>query len=1048
MRKLYAALFVIFQLAFISVNAQELKPTADGKKPVTGNPKNTPSLISQPVNPAKPVRAEKCGFSYMMQKAKAKGFNDQAFEAEVNRLIQNKIAAGERFTGPVTLPVIFHVIYRTADALGNSSANLSTAKYQAQINQLNIDYANLAGSSWPGQAANVQIQFCMALVDTAGRPLATAGIDRINGQTKGWTNTDTETDPDVLQSYIDATIKPATIWDPYSFINVWTCGMTSSGLLGYSTFPILTTPLAGIDDYTETLTTAGVVVDWQTIGSVASPGFGAPYNLGRTLTHELGHFFGLRHIWGDNLCGDDYCTDTPVQDDATGGCPAGAQANNCIPAGNKMYQNYMDYTDDPCMNTFTANQATRCQTVMDNSPRRLGLITSKACVARAANAIGFGTAIPYSISETGAAGACPNVKTFTYNLYVSAQASGAATVTFTTAGSTATLNRDFTISPASVSYVLNDNAAKTLTITVIDDQAVEAAENIVIGYTISGTGVVAGPDKQTITLSLVDDDIANITVDNTTPTKTLATENFNAGVVIPTASGWTSEVYGDGVTTPNQWVIGANGGTGTTANSAYITSNTSTKPNTYNMNNESDAYLFSPLIDATALKNIVMNFKWKCNGENGFDGGFLGYIPFGQAVTAANVQFFNIYLTGQTTITTSNLSFGSAFNGTKFYFVFNWYNDNTLGTNPPFTIDDVTFTGKAFSVATATDADTAYSQFTGQSAQYYSTNAASPFDNRIIAAVNGLSADVGCITANVLAAGTGQTDVTVTTTSGNQTFKRSNKVIRLTPGTPNGTATYQVTLYYTTAELAVWGGASGLKVLKVADGTSLASVLTPAVAKVYTPVIDDQTATKGYASFTINATGGFSQFMLASNNIVIPVSMLSFEARGNKKNIQLDWSTATEINNKGFVIERSTNGTDFERIGWVDGKMNSNVVSKYQYFDNFVQPNVIYHYRLRQTDIDNREKLSEIMQAKIKGTDITVTVSPNPAKDLVKLFVSGSAGTTDINLVNAEGQVVRNWKQVNTNAPVSLDIKGMASGMYILQLITPQSTRIEKLIIK
>ena len=1047
MKKIYFALFLLFQVAFCSVNAQELNPTKDGKKPVTGSLKgfSTPVFQNQPTNVV-PVRPEKCGFAYQMKKAKAKGFNESTFEAEVARLIQRRIDQGERFTGPVTLPVIFHVIYRNADVLGNTSANLNTAKYQAQINQLNLDYANLSGSAY-GVATDVQIRFCMAVVDTAGRPLATAGIDRINGQAKGWSDTD-PMDITTVQDYFDATIKPATIWDPYSFINVWTGSMTTSGLLGYATFPVLST-LTGLDN-TETLSTAGVVINWESIGSVANPGFGSPYDKGRTLTHELGHFFGLRHIWGDGTpgasCGEtDYCNDTPPQDDATAGCPGTGALNGCIPSVPKMFENYMDYSDDGCMNTFTANQVSRCQTAMDNSPRRLALISSKACAARPGNSVGFATATPFAVSETGTAGACPNSKSYTFNLYVSTQASAAATVNFTTSG-TATLNKDYTISPASVTYTNGDATAKTITITVLDDQAVEPVETIVLGYTISGAGVIAGPDKQTLSLSIVDDDVANITVDNTTPTRTLVTDNFNAGVVLPTASGWTSEVYGDGVTTPNQWVIGANGGTGTTGNSAYVTSNTSTKPNTYNTNNESDAYLFSPLIDATGLKNLVMNFKWKCNGENGYDGGFLGYIPFGQAVTAANVQYFNIYLTGQTTILNSNLTFGSSFNGTKFYFVFNWYNDNTTGTNPPFTIDDVTFTGKAFSIASAVDADTALSQYSAQNAQYYSTNAVAPNDNRIIAAVNNLGADIGCITASVQNAGSSQTSVTTNT----GVYMRSDKVIKLTPAVANSSATYQVTLYYTTAELAVWGAnVPTLKILKVKDGVSLATTLTGANAQVFSTTVDDQRATKGYVAFTANVTGGFSQFMLASPTITIPVTLISFDARGNGKNILLNWSTATELNNKGFVIERSLNGTDFVKIGWVDGKINSNVVTKYQYIDNFVQPEILYHYRLRQTDLDSREKLSEIRQAKIKASQIQVSVSPNPAKDQVKIFISGVSGTTDINLINAEGQLMRTWKQVTaTTAPASLDISGFASGVYMLRMTTAQSTQVEKLIIQ
>ena len=99
--------------------------------------------------------------------------------------------------------------------------------------------------------------------------------------------------------------------------------------------------------------------------------------------------------------------------------------------------------------------------------------------------------------------------------------------------------------------------------------------------------------------------------------------------------------------------------------------------------------------------------------------------------------------------------------------------------------------------------------------------------------------------------------------------------------------------------------------------------------------------------------------------------------------------------------------------------------------------------------MDNREKLSEIRQAKIKGSAIEISISPNPAKDQLKIFVSGASGTTDINLVNTQGQLVRSWKKVTaTNAPALLDISGFASGMYMIHILMPQSSIIEKLIIK
>jgi hypothetical protein len=131
----------------------------------------------------------------------------------------------------------------------------------------------------------------------------------------------------------------------------------------------------------ETSTHAGVFIQYKTVGSVINPGIWGTLNgLGRTLTHESGHFLGLKHIWGDSICGDDYCSDTPPQFEPTSGCPSVGTLNYCIPLVAKMFENYMDYTSDSCKNTFTQDQKTRMQTVMANSPRRASLGTSTVCI--------------------------------------------------------------------------------------------------------------------------------------------------------------------------------------------------------------------------------------------------------------------------------------------------------------------------------------------------------------------------------------------------------------------------------------------------------------------------------------------------------------------------------------------------------------------------------------------------------------------------------------------------------------------------------------------
>jgi hypothetical protein len=280
-----------------------------------------------------------------------------------------------------TLPVIIHIIHSgTAEGSG---ANISTAQAQSQIPILNADFAgtNSDIGSVPSvfnsvKSGNTGIQFCLAKVDPSGNLLAQEGIERINRVSRGWQNPGNMSSG-TLQSYFDQTIKPATIWDPTKYLNVWITDASTSGLLGYASFPAGTglTGLSGV----ETATTCGVVVNYEAWGNIGSAA--APYNKGRTATHEIGHWLGLRHIWGDGTCATDYCGDTPPAQTSNYGCPthpfnSGACSGN---SSGEMFMNYMDYTNDACMYMFTLAQATRMQTAMANGTYRIGLNSSGKC---------------------------------------------------------------------------------------------------------------------------------------------------------------------------------------------------------------------------------------------------------------------------------------------------------------------------------------------------------------------------------------------------------------------------------------------------------------------------------------------------------------------------------------------------------------------------------------------------------------------------------------------------------------------------------------------
>ncbi|MEZ4825294.1 MAG: PKD domain-containing protein [Bacteroidia bacterium] len=287
------------------------------------------------------------------------------FEDWIDETIKREQATRSlsRKAGPdeiITLPTVVHVIY------SNPTENISDEQVLSQISVLNQDYrrTNADQDRTPKEfkriAVDTGIEFCLATVDPTGKP--TNGIDRVSMGGSPFSET-----------YINEVIKPATIWNTDKYLNIWVCNI-AGGILGYAQFPV-SSGLTGLPGAAGRSDADGVVISFNTFGTTGT--VVAPFDKGRTATHEIGHWLGLRHIWGDGPCGvDDYCKDTPETSQANFSCPPGVVG--CAGA-NAMVQNYMDYTDDACMNLFTSDQRTRMRAVLQNSPRRNNLLESKAC---------------------------------------------------------------------------------------------------------------------------------------------------------------------------------------------------------------------------------------------------------------------------------------------------------------------------------------------------------------------------------------------------------------------------------------------------------------------------------------------------------------------------------------------------------------------------------------------------------------------------------------------------------------------------------------------
>ncbi len=228
---------------------------------------------------------------------------------------------------PIVIPVVVNVIYN------NATQNISDEQIISQLSVLNEDFGRRninADNNWP-QASETGISFKLANIDPRGLP--TSGIRRQSSPKNRFIAENDEMKFNTTGG-LDA-------WPTDQYLNIWVCDLEGE-LMGYGQYP-------GGDNNTD-----GVVIDFQYFGTKGS--VKAPFDLGRTTTHEVGHWLNLFHIWGDGDCSiDDFVGDTPDSDHANHGCPK--EAFGC--GGKLMFQNFMDYTDDGCMNLFTEGQAKR-----------------------------------------------------------------------------------------------------------------------------------------------------------------------------------------------------------------------------------------------------------------------------------------------------------------------------------------------------------------------------------------------------------------------------------------------------------------------------------------------------------------------------------------------------------------------------------------------------------------------------------------------------------------------------------------------------------------
>jgi hypothetical protein len=282
----------------------------------------------------------------------------EAHLQEMTRSIKQSRAQMKTTYPVVTIPVVVHIVLR-------NPALVTDEQVQSQIDALNRDYTASAGdisavpAAWKPLIGDAGIQFCLAQRTPDNNP--TNGIERVTTTRNSFSvNNSASTVKHVATGGADA-------WNSNDYLNIWVCNL-SDNYLGIATFP---------DGYPAS--EQGVVITYTGFGTSGSAV--APFNEGRTTVHEIGHFFSLRHIWGDEsgCAADDGIDDTPLQGNYTYNCPAFPVTDACtVDSPGIMFNNFMDYSDDGCMLLFTSEQVDRMRLAL--SEDRASLLSSNACV--------------------------------------------------------------------------------------------------------------------------------------------------------------------------------------------------------------------------------------------------------------------------------------------------------------------------------------------------------------------------------------------------------------------------------------------------------------------------------------------------------------------------------------------------------------------------------------------------------------------------------------------------------------------------------------------
>ncbi len=807
------------------------------------------------------------------------------------------------------------------------------------------------------------------------------------------------------------TINETTGEDNPEWINYFNIYVRNIGALGFS-------PLGGEGNGD------GVVIDNNSFGSGAGcAGFepAAPYNLGRTLTHELGHYLDLAHIWGDGCAVDDGVEDTPESASNYGACPD-ISSSSC--GSRDLHMNYMDYTSDACMYMFTAGQANVMSAYLNaNLP---------AVIANADNVTGPAVArIAFTESSLSFPEGTINCGEGTFRsipltFSVSEAPDADATINLLVTGD-AEEGVDYVLSSTSFDVAAGDDTDKTIFLEILGDGEIEEDESITIqlGLEANGSNAQLG-NLDELTIVLTNDDWLPSDVREVA----LMKQDFNVGL-----GEWTVVDGGSSAATW-QLSLAAGGLNGT----QYVTANSDDAGSGVTM----DEALLSPVFDGTSVTNLRLDLDqyirvYNRRTEETFDidiwNGNSWQNVFHHEETDGSLGDY-----AEPDQQSFDLSaYAAEDNQLRFTYraEYDWF----------WILDNITISGLSKpdiqQEANQEDGFVELDFGPEETVYFYDQQTG----NIMMSLTNLSEHDYGCTRVEVDEADS--IDPGARMSSSATPRMLTDKSFRVTPENNNNKGKYTISLYYTSAEIDGWLASSGetlgdLVMLKAAGRVSEANLLEE--SPVSRAFFQDDLV------FSASFSSGFSGFALGGAAMGLPVEYTDIKALPLEKTIKVAWTTAAEFNNAGFEVWRkSATEQSFRNIGFVEATVSEGENGSYEFEDENVLPGQKYFYLLRQLDFDGTSSESEVVFAEIQPDGLTMIAFPNPTADVLNVSIAGSdvegRGTAGaMELLDGRGRVIRSIDFQSDVIDHSLNLKGLTAGIYFLSLTTDKKRQVKRII--